>query len=1166
MDLEAPNEYEEERNHNVAAQCLQKCTHVTGEDNAPQENAFQVEKFGAKKVVNLVQQHDVQEIDDRERESDSNHYFRQPRNKSYWICVKVARQAIFKILLFVCGLATLGLKIKLLGTWHDGPSILVVALVSILFESIVIHMQEFRFLNIKENAREIIKVSVTRGGRRSRLALCDLVVGDIIHLKSGDQVPADGRFISGHSLYINQSSLTGESDLIHVNPSRPFLLSGSKVCDGYGEMLVTSVGMASILDADGGEETLLEKKVRGGVICAGIVGFGLAVVVFAASLIHHFLSLTKNSGSSWGFKLEQTSRSDTAETFLGIIESILVYMLVVVPKNLLVAVPFSLAHATKSMIVKNALARRRGACETMAHVTSLCTDVTGILTLDEKVVTKAWVTGSMRDIASDLKDIAPSHLILLMEAILRNSSGSWLLPEVAGSSTERAAFVWGLQSGLNYKDLGAPSPILQAESSSSIKRMAGVALHIVESGKVHVHWKGAADAILDKCNKVAYPDGSIEQMNLTGKTELLGVIEGMAAESLHCIAFCYMQIDEAVVHSAHENDKWTIPEEGLTLLAILGIKDPSRFEVPEAVRQLQAAGIKVRMITSHSIGTAKAIATNCGILQDGNIAVEGSTFQADFNTMTKRKLSDLTVMAASSPADKLLMLRKLKEWGEVVAVVDAKADGPLLREADIGLTLGVQGTAIAIENSDIIITNDNLASIPETVRYARTLHLNLKKILQFQIAALLTASVVSFVSFLATGDLPMTGAQLLWANLIVVEMGVVALAQEPPNHNILGKSPVKISEPLLSNIMWRNLLLQVFYQVLMLLYVQYRGTHRLRLKGAEANNVIQTILFTMYVFCQLFNLVNARAIEEINIFQGIAANWLLLWGVSGELVVVDKECDPRASTSFTQIVDKVFDPDAMLIEHKNFEHLGTVEGGDGDNSFRKQPRDRATGTEPDPQHLFVLVDLRELQREIGDAQCQHADLGSICRFLGSLTCMDFMDAQAALGGVRLCICNFSTNPQPDTGVGGVPSWNMYVDDLAKAAITVAYEFMVAGGVIIALCMPEQYITIVQEVQDNGFELIRTMYLHMNAPMFILCKEYTEPTQTLLLAMFVRGRDIGLWRYNRAVDQEAASDDGIGERVDMLWEPSASNTFKPWRTYHNGEPLRPDIKKSIQFAR
>ncbi|MCO5553847.1 hypothetical protein L7F22_007373 [Adiantum nelumboides] len=224
--------------------------------------------------------------------------------------------------------------------------------------------------------------------------------------------------------------------------------------------------------------------------------------------------------------------------------------------------------------------------------------------------------------------------------------------------------------------------------------------------------------------------------------------------------------------------------------------------------------------------------------------------------------------------------------------------------------------------------------------------------------------------------------------------------------------------------------------------------------------------------------------------------------------------------------------------------------------------DHTCGTAPDPQHLFVLTDLRELQREIGDGQCRHAGLGSIRRFLESLTRMGVMDAQAALGG---CDYAFAIFPQTldQTQVLAV-----FLHGTLTQTICVAYEFMVAGGVVIALYMPEQYITIVREAQDNGFELIRTMYLHMNAPMFILREEYTEPTQTLLLAMFVRGRDIGSvqWRYNRAADQEAASDDGFGKRVDMSWEPSAFDAFKPWRIYHYGEPLRPGVEKSTQFAR
>ncbi|MCO5551681.1 hypothetical protein L7F22_005185 [Adiantum nelumboides] len=889
MDLETPSEHEDERSHVCKFSfSVAHCTHVKGEDDIPPEDAFQSKKFDIKRVVNLVRHRDAallkefgnvgglvgllgsdsekgisddwHEIDIRKKQFGSNYFLRHPR---FWSCVKLACQDTLLILLFLCGLATLGVKVKL-GSWHDSLSILVVVLMSILLDSIVIYRQESQFSDIKEKARDLPKVNVTRGGRRMQVSLCDLVVGDIVHLKLGDQVPADGLFINGHSLCIDQSLLTGESEPIPVCPISPYILSGSKVCNGFGFMLVTNLEIPSIFDADGREETSLETRVRGGAICAGKVGLCVAFIVLVASFIHHFLNPKKRSGN--------LPCLNTTETVLEILGSILAFMVVVVPESFPLAVPYSLVHATKSMMVKNALARRLGACESMGHMTSLWIDETGILALNEMVATKAWVGGSMRDIATELKDMAHSHLTLLIEGILQNKEGGE--PEVTGSATEKAVYLWGLQSGLNYKDAGAPSHILKIESFSSINRMAGVALQVVDTGKVHVHWKGAAEAVLDRCDKVAYPDGSIVEMNLAGRNELLRVIEGMAAESLHCIALSYMQFDDTVVHSAFENDKWTIPDKGMTLLAILGIKGPCRLEIPEVIRQWQGAGIKVRMITGHSLGTAKAIATNCGILKDGNLAVEGSTFQAACNSMARRTLSDLTVMAVSSPADKLLMVSTLKERGEVVAVVEGKDNGSLL------LTFDVKNTAIAKENSDIIITDGDPTSILEAVRFARASYLNIKKIMQFQIADFLTAFLVNSISYLVTGDLTMTGAQLLWVNLIVVKLGVLALSREAPIHDILDKPPVRVIEPLMSNIMWRNLLLQVFYQVSVLLIVQYNDTVRLILKDAEANDVNQTILFNIYLLFQVFNLVNARKLEKINIFQGIASNRLLLGVVS----------------------------------------------------------------------------------------------------------------------------------------------------------------------------------------------------------------------------------------------------------------------------------------------
>ncbi|MCO5606279.1 hypothetical protein L7F22_060466 [Adiantum nelumboides] len=395
MDLETPNDHEDGRSHVressfSVTHCLQRCIHVKGEDNTPSEDAFHTEKFDINRVVNLVLQRDAallkefgnvgglvdllgsnsekginddwHEIGIRKKQFGSSYFLRHSHSASFWSCVELACQDTLLILLFLCGLATLGVKAKL-GSWHDGVSILVVVLMSILLDSIVIYRQESHFSDIKEKARDLIKVNVTRGGRRMQVSLCDLVVGDIVHLKLGDQVPADGLFINGQSLCIDQSLLTGESEPIPVSPISPYILSGSKVCHGFGVMLVTSLEMASIFDADGREETLLETKVRGGAICAGKIGLCVAFIVLVASFIRHFLISKKKSGSLSGL--------NTTETVLGIFGSILAFMVVVVPESFPLAVAYSLVQATKSMMVKNALARRLGACESMGHMTLL---------------------------------------------------------------------------------------------------------------------------------------------------------------------------------------------------------------------------------------------------------------------------------------------------------------------------------------------------------------------------------------------------------------------------------------------------------------------------------------------------------------------------------------------------------------------------------------------------------------------------------------------------------------------------------------------------------------------------------------------------------------------------------------------------------------------------
>ncbi|MCO5567169.1 hypothetical protein L7F22_020857 [Adiantum nelumboides] len=842
---------------------------------------------------------DLQGIDERRKLYGSNNYSNLP-SSSFCSCVKITCKNIPLMLLLLCGLAELGLKIRK-GKWHHESSLLVVIISIISIKSCVIYKQELHFSSIEKKRRDIMQVEVMRGGKKKQVSYLDIVIGDMVFLKNRDQVPADGLLIKGHLQIVDKSSAAERKSLIHVSPNEPYLFSGSKVCHGYGVMVVTGVGistkwgqlMAAQPDAVRGKETQLQSKVRGGVSFAKNIGALVCIVVFAAVFFHGFIAPRKGSEDSWSFKLGQTSAVNTIETFLNIIQYALINAIVLVPEGLPLAVSCSLAHATKNLIANRVLTTGKlGDFENMGHVTSVCTDIRGSLTLDEMVVTKVWAAGEMRDPTTGLQHIGPYHRALIAEAISQNSTGNLLSmiqesdgePEMFASPTETAALLWGSQSGLNYEYLRVQSTVLEVKSFDSTKKIAGVALCNAEIGKVHVHWKGAARPIVDRCEKVICLGDSIEEISPSLRSNVLSVIEGLENESLHCVAFSCREMDHTQVPSCDEMEKWKIPEDGLILFAVLGMKNPCRPEVFEAIHQCQAAGIKIRMITGDSLAKSKAIATDCGILNNGCNAVEASTFQNYPNAVRKSCSRKLEVMAGSSPTDVSLLISTLRENNEVVAVISAEvSDGLSFQTADQGPpTLGHQGTEVAARDSYVIIVGDDFPSVVHTIRWSRVVYLNTQKFLQFQVAPILTIGAVNVVSVLYTGDLSLTVAQLLWVSLLVV-LGMLALAREPPSIDILVKPPVGINEPLMSNIMWRNLILQGFYQMVVLLLLQY--THLLKLgSGKDADDVKRTVLFNVLVFCQAFNLVNARESEKMNIFQGILRNWLLL-GVEGGIVV-----------------------------------------------------------------------------------------------------------------------------------------------------------------------------------------------------------------------------------------------------------------------------------------
>eukprot|EP00250_Pteridium_aquilinum_P013253 c21232_g1_i2 orf=776-4039(+) len=862
---------------------------------------------GVKGVASLLQtspdlgvKDDLQEFEARRKVFGSNTYPRQPP-KSFWVFVIDACKDLTLIILVVCAVLSLALGIKTRGIkegWYDGVSIAFAVALVILVTSISDYRQSLQFSALNEEKKNI-QIEVVRGGRRKEISIFEIVVGDIVLLNIGDQVPADGLFVDGHSLYINQSSLTGESDPIHVHHKMPFLVSGGKVDDGQGVMLVTSVGMltewgqlmAAIGD-DTAEETPLQVRLNGVATLVGKVGMTVAILVFVILLLFYFTGHTEGPNNSGKFKSGQTSKSAAFNSVVQIFETAVTIVVVAVPEGLPLAVTLTLAYAMKKMIADKALVRRLSACETMGSATTICSDKTGTLTLNKMKVVKAWVGGGIRDPTSELKMLCKDYLQVLIEGIVQNSNGSVFVPaergepEVTGSPTERAALVWGLTLGMDYSTVKSQSAILQVETFNSTKKRAGVAVRPAGSSKVHVHWKGAAEIILKESDKVLYPDKGAMSISTDERDRLINEIDSMASESLRCIAFAYMELDAGDVPSDEQIEEWQIPEDHLTLLAIVGIKDPARPEVPEAVLRCQLAGITVRMVTGDNIMTAKAIAAECGILGEGDLAIEGVDFRNYSPQDRAQQLPKIKVMARSTPSDKLLMVSTLRELGEVVAVTgDGTNDAPALREADIGLAMGIQGTEVAKESSDIVIMDDNFASVVRVVRWGRSVYLNIQKFIQFQLTVNVAALTINFVAAVSSGDVPLTAIQLLWVNLIMDTLGALALATERPTDKLLESPPIGRKSPLISNVMWRNIFSQAFYQVAVLLVLQFRGKEIMKLSGSDADDINNTVIFNAFVFCQLFNEVNSRKLEDRNVFRGLFSSWLFL-GIVGTTAIL----------------------------------------------------------------------------------------------------------------------------------------------------------------------------------------------------------------------------------------------------------------------------------------
>lgn len=591
-----------------------------------------IEGIAIKVAVNLEEGISTPSIPARQKIYGLNQFTEKPA-RSFLMFVWEALHDLTLIILMICSAVSIGVGIATEG-WpsgmYDGLGIFLSIFLVVTVTAISDYKQSLQFRDLDREKRKIF-VHVTRDGCRGRVSIYDLVVGDIVHLSIGDQVPADGIFISGYSLLIDESSLSGESEPVNVYDQKPFLLSGTKVQDGAGKMLVTTVGMKTewgklmeTLSEGGDDETPLQVKLNGVATIIGKIGLGFAVLTFVVLTARFLLEKAlRNEITDWS--------SADALILLNYFAIAVTIIVVAVPEGLPLAVTLSLAFAMKKLMNDWALVRHLSACETMGSASCICTDKTGTLTTNHMVVTKIWLCCKSKEIKGmdsieALKlETAEGVLKILLQAILQNTASEVVRDKdgkqtILGTPTESALLEFGLSLGGDFDGQRQAFKVLKVEPFSSVRKKMSVLVARPDGG-VRAFCKGASEIILRMCDKVVNKNGepvplTEDQVNLISR-----VINDFACEALRTLCLAYKDMDEGAVEDR-------IPESGYTLIIVVGIKDPVRPGVKEAVQTCLAAGITVRMVTGDNINTAKAIARECGILTEDGIAIEGQDFRS----------------------------------------------------------------------------------------------------------------------------------------------------------------------------------------------------------------------------------------------------------------------------------------------------------------------------------------------------------------------------------------------------------------------------------------------------------------------------------------------------------------------------------------------------------
>ncbi|KAA0714195.1 Plasma membrane calcium-transporting ATPase 3 [Triplophysa tibetana] len=579
-------------------------------------------------------------------------------------------------------------------------------------------------------------------------------------------------------------------------------------------------------------------------------------------------------------------------------------LVVAVPEGLPLAVTISLAYSVKKMMKDNNLVRHLDACETMGNATAICSDKTGTLTTNRMTVVEIYIGDQHFCDIPTPHQINPRTLELLSSAIAVNCAYTSKimaadkeggLPKQVGNKTECSLL--GLVRDLkqDYQAVREQIPeerLYKVYTFNSVRKSMSTVIQMPD-GSFRLYSKGASEILLKRCSFILSRDGEARAFRPRDKEEMVKkVIEQMACNGLRTICVAYRDLPADPMPD-WENEADIVSD--LTCITVVGIEDPVRPEVPEAIRKCQRAGITVRMVTGDNINTARAIAAKCGIIHPGDdfLCIDGKEFNRRIRNekgeIEQERIDKiwpkLRVLARSSPTDKHTLVKGIidstvVEQRQVVAVTgDGTNDGPALKKADVGFAMGIAGTDVAKEASDIILTDDNFSSIVKAVMWGRNVYDSISKFLQFQLTVNVVAVIVAFTGACITQDSPLKAVQMLWVNLIMDTFASLALATEPPTEALLLRKPYGRNNPLISLTMMKNILGHAVFQLIIIFTLLFLGEKIFDIDSGRNSPLHSpptehyTIIFNTFVLMQLFNEINARKIHgERNVFDGIFSN------------------------------------------------------------------------------------------------------------------------------------------------------------------------------------------------------------------------------------------------------------------------------------------------------